>query len=497
MNSPGLIRVPQQNGGNLAGPRHPVSIDVTPGRGGRPGLQPRGLPSLVMGLVLTLLLVLPAGCNRQPRGSASPEPLAPTPPAGRLQEVAPPIAVQQLQLALADRDPRVAIELPADGATLPAGDWTMRLRVRDWPLADAGALGVGAHVALQIDEQPVLRLTEHRTTPTGDVVEVSLPPLSAGSHRITAYAARPWGEAVKHPGASARLRVQVVAGNPLALPAPGSPELVAVSPTDWSVAEPVLLDWLLYDAPLQHLREGDGSWRLRVSVNGDAFLMDQNTPLWLRGWKSGSNALQLELVDGRGDPLNPPFNSLVREVNLGRSPRPRWMGERLSPEELATLLGETPPQAPVAVDATAPPSEVEPAKPEPSPSQPEVNAPDPTETPVGLPAAVQPDPADPLEVEAVPSPAPEPSEDEENEAFNEEPSPPAPQSAQTSPADAQEAPVPTAPVTAAGPVANPERVVAGTSLMGSARSEVKADGTLIKPSAGGPLAGLRERLAGS
>lgn len=257
--------------------------------------------------------------------------------------MAPPIPVQQLQQALADRDPQVAIELPADGATLPADRWRLRLKVWDWPLVDAGSLGLGPHVAVQIDDQPVLRLTEHHRTPGGAVVETSLPALPPGSHRITAYAARPWGEALKNPGASSRIQVQSIAANVLAVPAPGTPELVAVSPAEWSSAEPVLLDWLLFDAPLQHLREGDGSWRLRVRVNGDAFLVDQNVPMWLRGWNNGSNALQLDLVDGRGDPLNPPFNSLVRAVNLGGENPPRWLGGPLRPEELAALLGDAPP----------------------------------------------------------------------------------------------------------------------------------------------------------
>lgn len=332
-----------------------MSIHRSSNHGGTPGRLTRRLASGLVGLLLAALLLLPSGCDRS-RWANGGGPIPPTPPAGRLQEVAPPPAVQQLQAALADRDPRVAIELPADGATLPGGAWSLRVRVRDWPLVDAGPLGLGPHLAIQIDDQPVRRLSAHRATPAGAVVEMELPALSPGSHRITAYAARPWGESVKSPGASNRIRVQAVVGNPLVLPPRGTPELVPVSPADLSSSEPLLLDWLLYDAPLQHLREGDGSWRLRVSVNGDAFLVDENVPVWLRGWASGSNALRLELVDGRGDPLNPPFNSLVREVVLDGADRPRWLAGPLEPEELAVLLGE----AAVAELAPAPPAAVEP-----------------------------------------------------------------------------------------------------------------------------------------
>jgi hypothetical protein len=142
-------------------------------------------------------------------------------------------------------------------------------------------------------------------------------------------------------------------------------------------SEPVLLDWLLLDAPLQHLRDNDGSWRLRVSVNGDSFITDQNVPIWLKGWSSGSNSLQLELLDGRGKPLNPPFNSLVSELVLKPSaPKPRWQLGRLSAEELASLVGQTPrpttprPTKPKAVAAPQPAPQPPPqptTKPEPEP----------------------------------------------------------------------------------------------------------------------------------
>ena len=70
-----------------------------------------------------------------------------------------------------------------------------------------------------------------------------------------------------------------MAANPLTVPKPGSPQLLPVSPLGVVGSEPVLLDWLLLDAPLQHLRDNDGSWRLRVSVNGESFITDQNVPI--------------------------------------------------------------------------------------------------------------------------------------------------------------------------------------------------------------------------
>lgn len=332
---------------------------------------------LAAALLLVLTLAPPAALAFSLPGRRSSAAAPATPAMGRSsqQEVAPPLAVQQLQEALEARRPRVEIVSPADGALLPAGPWTLRLRVEDWPLVDAGPLGLGPHLVVQLDGDDPLPLTATTTT---------MRPLEPGSHRLTVYAARPWGEAVKGPGAQRQIRLHRVAANPLGQPAPGSPQLIAVSPRGTAAATPLLLDWLLLEAPLQNLRSGDASWRLRVSINGDSFLVDRQTPLWLEGWRTGSNAVQLDLLDGLGEPLNPPFNSLVGEVILqpGGEP-PRWQKGRLTASELAILLGEAPPPAApepeqeqqqaaesdgtLEPEATAMPESAQPQEPQPEP----------------------------------------------------------------------------------------------------------------------------------
>ena len=369
-------------------------------------------------LLFVALLVLPVGYGPISWKRATPPAdglLQTQAPSGRLQEVAPPGAVQQLQEALALRRPQVTIEAPRDGANLPAGPIKLSLQVRDWPLVDAGELGLGPHVVVQVDDLPAIRLSG---------LELELPSLSPGSHRITAYAARPWGEAVKSPGAWSQIRVHRVTANPLAIPQPGTAQLIPVSPADLAGSEPLLLDWLLLDAPLQGLRDNDGSWRLRVSVNGDSFLVDQNSPLWLKGWQPGSNSLLLELVDGLGEPLNPPFNSLVREVVLDPSkPGLAWQKGRLAEGELAQLLGTAPPEPPAQT----------PTQPEPEP---------------------EPEP----ELELEPELEPEPESEPEPEPVAEPEPVPAPQAAVEQSLQPAEAP--------------------STSPGGSARSQVNPDGSL-------------------
>lgn len=461
-----------------------------------------------------LLVLLPLGCGRD-RGSRE-LPLATSAPSAPLQEVAPPPGVQQLAAALAERSPQVRILAPADGSTLPDGPWTLRLELRDWPLADAGELGLGAHVVVQLDDEPPRRIVEGNAptgndanNPAANAAELSLamPPLRPGSHRLTVFAARPWGEVVKSPGAASQIQLQRVAPTPLRVPAPGSPQLIAVSPGPEPRSEPVLVDWLLLDAPLQGLREGDASWRLRVSVNGDSFLVDQNSPLWLKGWRNGSNSLQLDLVDGRGEPLNPPFNSLVTDVVIqANAPRPSWLN-RLEPAALERLLGQAPAAAEPRSELTSEPTTASTSEPPAAP------APDLTSVPLqepGLDTA----PAPGLEQVPRPEPAPatrNPPDLQENPGIvnagvSLAPAPEPPLEAAPEPV-AVPAPVPApepltqperppAPASPAIPPeqTNPDRIAPSTRLTGSAREQVRDDGSLIQPRGRGPLAGLREKL---
>ncbi|MDA0727308.1 MAG: hypothetical protein O2929_06775 [Cyanobacteria bacterium] len=368
---------------------------------------------------------------------------------------------------------------PANDSTLPAGPWTLKLKVQDWPLYEDETNGLGPHLVVQLDDQPPRRISS-----AAEAQGLSMPELSPGSHRLTVFASRPWGEVVKAPGASQQLRLHRVARNASQLPATGSPQLIAASPSDLQHSEPVLIDWLLIDAPLQHLRDDDARWRLRVSVNGDSFLVDRQTPLWLKGLKRGSNAVQLELLDGRGDPLNPPFNSVVREVVIDSSPRPSWQQASLSAQALAALSG-TPEPEPV----TPPAAEIQTKEPEtapPQPAPPEASEPERPEPQTAPLTEARPDPTElPMAAEATPAPAdpePEPAPAEPPSAPEEEPTPPAPTAVAPTPA-----PVTTVPA---------ERTAPSSRLGGSARDLVSSDGSLIEAQPKGPLAGLKAKLGG-
>jgi len=294
--------------------------------------------------LLCLTVLLSGGWGWRNAGSPAPA-TAPAPLAsGTVREVAPPRATQQLKDLLSAQRPQVKIVAPATDAVLPAGPWTLEVSVADWPLAGTAPDALGPHLVVQRAPEAPNRIAAAPADLSGEAaaalrtIEIPMEPLTPGSHRISVYAAFPWGEAVKVPGASTQIQLHRVAANPLAVPQPASAQLIPAIPFDLIQAEPVLIDWLLFDAPLQHLRDGDDSWRLRITLNGDSFLVDRQTPIWLKGLGGGESSVQLELLDRRGDALNPPFNASVTAVTITPGAPSRWPSASLSDAELKWAL---------------------------------------------------------------------------------------------------------------------------------------------------------------
>jgi hypothetical protein len=258
--------------------------------------------------------------------------------ASELQEVAPPGAAQQLQLELGKHHPQLELLAPADGSSLPAGTWTLKLRLNDWPLVQRAELGPGPHLVIQIDNEAPIRIFE---TPSGATnLAIEMAELSPGSHSITAFAALPWGEAVAERQGRANFRFYRLAANPNGLPAPDSAQLVAVPAPELTAGAPVPINWFLLNAPLQNLRPDDAHWRLQINLDGATGVLQQENSLWLSGLTPGSHPLSFELFDGKGVPLGAPFNSLVRELRVSPQGQPSaaMFRSQLTPEELEALV---------------------------------------------------------------------------------------------------------------------------------------------------------------
>ncbi len=262
--------------------------------------------------------------------------LSPNYPSGNLNEVAPPGAVQQIRNRLDDFHPRISLESPLPESVLKQESWELVLNLQDWPLSEDSELGIGPHVVVQVDDLPPARVTRQED----GKIHVPMKEIGPGSHRVSAYVSYPWGEAVKDHGASLQFRVHVLQKVNGTQPEQDEPWLTVVSPSELNKGEPLLIDGLIWNAPLQGLKEGDARWRLRVTIDGDSFLMDRQEPIWIEGIPNGSHLVQFELLDELGEPLNPYFNNQLINVNKSNSDLPIWLQDRLNDINISRLLGE-------------------------------------------------------------------------------------------------------------------------------------------------------------
>ena len=301
-------------------------------------VMPRSLLSrcAALALCLVLLLLNAPGAEAAFWNRSRNSPTSSNTSAQALQEVAPPAAAQQIAHVLSAHEPRLELLSPAAESMVTAGPWTLRLRVSDWPLLQSPSLGPGAHVVVQLDREAPLRAFH---ASADGVVELEMPALTPGSHRLVAYAALPWGEAVSVRQARLNWRLHRGLRNQAALPDEAAPQLVAIGAPSLAATRPVPINWLLLNAPLQHLRPDDEQWRLRLSLEGSSVVLDRAQPLWLSALKQGEHFLQLELLDANGEPLDAPFNSIVLELPVpsSRSGAPAFYRSQLSADELAEL----------------------------------------------------------------------------------------------------------------------------------------------------------------
>ena len=232
--------------------------------------------------------------------------------AGRLAEVAPPKAIQQLRQVLETYQPQVQILSPRSDQVFQNEAVTVRLQVRDLPIFQNPEWGLGPHLNVFLDDQPYQTIYD----PTQSLVFSDLSP---GSHTIRVLAAHPWNESFKNEGAYAQTTFHILTRTAKNNPSLDQPLLTYGSPQASYGAEPILLDFYLTNAPLHIIAQEDSEdevldWRIRCTINGERFVFDQWQPIYLKGFKPGTNWIQLELIDETGHLIPNIFNDAVRLI---------------------------------------------------------------------------------------------------------------------------------------------------------------------------------------
>lgn len=237
----------------------------------------------------------------------------PLPNVENITEVAPPELIQELNRNFAYTQPQVKIISPKNDQTLDSTTAEIKLDVQGITLFKDEELQMGPHLHFFLDDQPYKAIY--------NVDEpVILSDLAPGTHTIRVFASRPWHESFKNEGAYAQTTFNIFTKTENNNPSTNLPLLTYSRPQGNYGAEPIMLDFYLTNAPLhlaaqENQDDNIADWRIRVTVNGESFLLDTWQPIYLKGFNKGQNWIKLEFIDENGAVVNNAFNSTVRAIN--------------------------------------------------------------------------------------------------------------------------------------------------------------------------------------
>jgi hypothetical protein len=238
---------------------------------------------------------------------------------GRISEVAPPALIQELRPSLERYAPQVTILSPLAEQVFDDTQVIVKLQVSDLPIFQDDTLKLGPHLSLIVDNEPAAAIYDLKQP-------IILENLAPGTHTLRVLALRPWQESFKNDGAFAETTFHILTKTGKNAPDHNLPLLTYSSPQGIYGAEPILLDFYLSNAPLRlsNTANGDNNlqdWRIRVTVNGESFLLDTWEPIYLKGFNKGNNWVQLEFIDGKGNKIENEFNTSVRVISFDPSYR--------------------------------------------------------------------------------------------------------------------------------------------------------------------------------
>ena len=230
----------------------------------------------------------------------------------RLSEVSPPPVIQELGNTLEKYQPKVSILNPKEDKVYDKNTIEVRLKVKDLPLFKNEKLGLGPHLQLILDNEP------ERAIYSVDRPLV-LENLTPGTHTLRVFASKPWNESFKNNGAYAQTIFHILTDTDENKPDSNLPLLTYNLPNGTYGAEPIMLDFYLTNAPshLEARKNPDDEiedWHIKVTVNGESFLVDEWKPIYLEGFKRGNNWVKLELVDREGNLIKNAFNKTIRLI---------------------------------------------------------------------------------------------------------------------------------------------------------------------------------------
>ena len=209
---------------------------------------------------------------------------------------------------------QMRLQTPAAGSTVPSGAVAFDYDVTNFVLTkmSGGMTGnemavseKGQHIHNIVDNQPY---TAHYTTEfTKNIAD--------GQHVVLSFLSRSYHESLKHRGAYDLRLVTVgsAAAQPLEVNL-SAPHMFYSRPKgeySGNDTKKVMLDFYLVNTTL-----APGGNKVRATINGTEFMLDQWLPCMMEGLPMGQNTVKLELLDASGNLIPGPFNSVTRTFTL-------------------------------------------------------------------------------------------------------------------------------------------------------------------------------------
>ncbi|NJK88517.1 MAG: phosphopeptide-binding protein [Myxococcales bacterium] len=202
---------------------------------------------------------------------------------------------------------------PKDGATLPAGqkvpfsfaleNYELKNQTDAPPREALANSAEGQHLHVILNNAPYMAKYD-------EAFELDLEP---GRYLMLTFLSRSYHESVKNP--EAYTVSQFVVGEPYGEPYDAKAAHLFYSRPKGSYtaaeAKNLLLDFYLLNTNLSE----DGN-KVRATVNGQTFLLNEWAPYIIQGLMPGEVTIKLELMNSEGAPIPGPFNSVERTITI-------------------------------------------------------------------------------------------------------------------------------------------------------------------------------------
>ncbi|WP_192822395.1 hypothetical protein [Rufibacter sp. LB8] len=142
--------------------------------------------------------------------------------------------------------------------------------------------------------------------------------IKPGQHVVLSFLSRSYHESIKHQGAYDLRVINVGNAAPNATKFDESAQHLFYSRPKGEYKGPdtkkVMLDFYLVNTTLN--KEGN---KVRATINGNEFILDQWLPYLVEGLPMGENTFKLELINSQGQVIPGPYNTVERKITLKES----------------------------------------------------------------------------------------------------------------------------------------------------------------------------------